>query len=216
MILYIDPSSQTPGTITVCSWLLCRRGTPGTSQVKSPACNAGASVVPFIVSSSAVANGGFVVVPITSMVRDWLGGAPNNGIMLQADSASQSAWIDGVSSAVDARIDSMKDNGSGFPPQLQIILQQQGPAGPAGQTGPTGPAGPQGLQGPQGLPGPGGTIGPGGITVLKVRKVTKVQQVLLVLMELMVSLAPLELLVQRVRKAYKDQQATRHTRNEWC
>lgn len=159
LVLYIDPSSVTPGTITVCELASTPAWQTGTiTGANLPVCNAGAQLTSFNVSSSEVASGGFVVVNITPMVRDWISGTPNNGIMLQADSAVISAASGGVASAVNARIDSMKDNGSGFPPQLQIILQQQGPQGVQGPTGPIGPTG------PQGIPGPSGTIGPGGIT----------------------------------------------------
>ena len=156
LVLYIDPSSVTPGTITICELAKSPTWTTGTiTGTNLPVCNTGAQVTSFNVSSNEVNNGGFVLVNITPMVRDWISGAPNNGIMLQADSATVSSADGGVASAVNARIDSMKDNGSGYPPQLQIILQQQGPVGPAG---------PAGAQGPQGLPGPSGTVGPGGIT----------------------------------------------------
>lgn len=152
LVLYVDPSSVTPGTITVCELASSPTWQTGTiTGVNLPACNTGAQLTSFNVSSSEVLSGGFVLVNITPMVRDWVSGVVNNGIMLQADSAIASS----TGTAVNARIDSMKDNGSGYPPQLQIILQQQGAVGPQGPVGPAGP---------QGVPGPGGTVGPGGIT----------------------------------------------------
>jgi hypothetical protein len=117
-----------------------------------PLCDAVATVS-FNVSSTQLKNGSFIVVDVTPIVKDWIGGSVNNGIMLAADAPPS-----GIN-PINVQFDSIQNNGEGFPPQLQIVLQNQGPQGPAGATGATGLTGAAGPQGPIGLTGATGTTG---------------------------------------------------------
>lgn len=101
----------------------------------------------------------FLVVDVTSLVKDWLngssnGGLDNEGLALVADTATTYAVFDSKESIVTSH-----------EPRLEIVLNNNGPqgaAGPQGPVGPAGPAGATGAQGGQGLPGPAGAIGPQG------------------------------------------------------
>ncbi|HKO17971.1 MAG TPA: DNRLRE domain-containing protein [Acidobacteriaceae bacterium] len=100
--------------------------------------------------------GTFVVLDVTQTVRGWITTpSTNNGLQL-------------ASSTAQIQFDSKENDLTAHPPQLEIDLVNQGPAGPTGATGPqgvagaTGPQGPAGPAGPTGLTGPAGTTGPQG------------------------------------------------------
>src|SRR5262245_24887765 len=99
----------------------------------------------------------FVIVEVTTVVKDWLDSKlANNGLSLTAAQGS----------AINVAFDSKENGATSHEPTLEIILNgPQGPAGPAGPQGPQGamgPAGPAGPQGPAGSPGPEGPQGPTG------------------------------------------------------
>jgi hypothetical protein len=173
LILFVDGGGS-PGTVTVCELVATPLWKASTvSGTNAPLCSAVATVS-FNVSSTQLQNGSFIVVDVTAIVKDWISPTGvNNGIMLVADAPPS-----GIN-PINVQFDAMQNSGQGFPPQLQIVLQQQGPVGPAGPIGlqgpqgATGPAGPKGdtgatgasgAQGPIGLTGATGPQGPAGLT----------------------------------------------------
>jgi len=114
-------------------------------------------------ANAAVAQAGtYVPVDVTALVQGWLATpASNYGIALTSTDAA-------------VQFDSKENDLTGHAPQLEVVLESQGPPGPKGDTGaagpqgPAGPAGspggtgPQGPQGPQGPAGPQGDRGPVG------------------------------------------------------
>src|SRR5678816_850257 len=98
--------------------------------------------------------GQYLLVDVTSAVRDWLNSSTNNGLALVA----------GTGTAVT--FDSKENSQTSHEPELIVTLNRdigpQGPQGPQGETGPQGPAGPQGAQGADGAQGPQGPEGPKG------------------------------------------------------
>lgn len=116
----------------------------------------------------------FLVVDVTSAVREWLGddglgtnGVPNNGLALVAHTMD-----DTNPTLAQITFDSKENSQTSHEPVLNIHMNKsvgpqgpQGPTGPQGETGPAGsqgPAGPQGATGPVGPQGPAGPIGPQG------------------------------------------------------
>ena len=99
----------------------------------------------------------FVLADVTSLVREWLNGTPNNGLALAVNAGAP--WT-------SVFFPSKENVTVNFPAALEISLTggegQVGPQGPAGPTGPQGPAGPVGSQGPIGATGSSGPQGPQG------------------------------------------------------
>jgi len=91
----------------------------------------------------------FLVVDVTQLVQEWLGGLAsgggivNDGIALVAHTSSSYVVFDSKESVVTSH-----------EPRLEIVLADAGPQGP---TGPQGSQGPQGLQGTPGANGLNGT-----------------------------------------------------------
>jgi hypothetical protein len=132
-----------------------------------------------VVSAAPAGSGNmFVVVDITTAVKEWLSGTANNGLALVANAAG--TWVE---------FDSKENTTTSHPAELEVTLigpaGPQGPVGaqgpqggpgpvgpkgatgatgPQGQTGATGPQGPQGATGSQGPPGATGSQGPQGAT----------------------------------------------------
>jgi Collagen triple helix repeat (20 copies) len=102
----------------------------------------------------------YLILDITSLVKDWLNQVqPNYGIALVPNGN------------ISATFDSKENIQTSHDPQLNIVLadvgQQgppgvQGPQGLQGVPGPAGTAGPQGLKGDTGAQGPVGATGPAG------------------------------------------------------
>ncbi len=104
--------------------------------------------------------GSYISIPVTAQVQAWLGGAPNNGLILTANPTSTSVFFDTKESTTTSHpavleIDVFGQSGATGAP---------GAAGPAGPTGPTGPIGATGAQGDPGPAGATGTTGPAGGT----------------------------------------------------
>jgi hypothetical protein len=91
---------------------------------------------------------------LTTPVKKWLDGAPNNGVILIGE--------DGVRVSFDTK----ENVGTGHESELLLELVglpgPPGPVGPVGPQGETGPQGPQGPEGAMGLVGPQGPAGPQG------------------------------------------------------
>lgn len=102
--------------------------------------------------------GRFVVVDVTNIVKNWLGGAPNYGLILTPTQETE----------LDVAFDSQEASAVRARPRLEIILKQagaQGPPGPQGDPGETGPPGATGPDGPPGADNPTqGATGPTGAT----------------------------------------------------
>ncbi len=85
----------------------------------------------------------YVAVDVTAIVKAWLEGTPNQGLLISAGAQ-----------AVSVAFDSKENLATSHPAQLELNwTESPGPAGPAGPPGPAGAAGPTG---PRGLPGPAG------------------------------------------------------------
>ncbi|MEZ5402388.1 MAG: DNRLRE domain-containing protein [Bryobacteraceae bacterium] len=101
--------------------------------------------------------GTFLAIDATAVVKEWIGGQPNNGFVVTPSHLSPSTSI---------VLDSKETTTTSHPAMLLIELAgEPGPAGPTGPQGPqgsTGPQGPQGPQGPLGLTGAQGPQGPQG------------------------------------------------------
>ena len=159
LVLWVENGGN-PGTVSVCqvssAWFA-----DTITGANAPSCT-NTPMYSFSVSTAQLRQGSFVEVDITPMVQSWYNGIPNYGILL-APGATAVAGNNGV----NIQFASMEAN-SGYPPVLDLVLQNQGPQGVQGPTGPagltgltgaTGPQGPAGLAGPQ---GPTGGIGPAG------------------------------------------------------
>jgi Collagen triple helix repeat (20 copies) len=157
LILFVEGGGS-PGTITACELAATPVWSPSTvTGTTMPLCGSVATVS-FNVSSTQLQNGSFIVVNVTPIVQDWISGSVNNGIMLAADKPPT-----GVN-PINVQFDALQNNGQGYAPELQVVLQSQGPQGPAGPAGLTGPAGPTGQIGATGATGPQGPIGLTGAT----------------------------------------------------
>jgi len=103
--------------------------------------------------------GQFLVVDVTSAVRQWLDTSTNYGLVLIAHDATSVAF------------DSKENSQTSHEPELIVALNSRmGPQGPQGErgekgeTGATGTQGPEGAQGPQGAQGERGDKGETGAT----------------------------------------------------
>lgn len=94
--------------------------------------------------------GSYIVIPVTSQVQAWLGGAPNNGFFILPHSGTSTY----------AFFDSKENQSSSHPAFLEINVLGQ--AGATGAQGPTGATGPVGATGPTGATGPAGATGAAG------------------------------------------------------
>src|SRR5579859_1989406 len=93
----------------------------------------------------------YLIIDITSLVKDWLNQAqPNYGIALVPNGE------------VSVAFDSKENNQTSHDPELNVVLADVGPQGPQGLQGPQGPQGVQGPVGPAGTNGTNGTQGPKG------------------------------------------------------
>lgn len=99
----------------------------------------------------------FVSVDVTSVVRQWLSGTPNDGFALGSEPNAGGSFF----------FDSKESVSSSQPPRLELTLA--GSAGPAGPPGPQGPQGPAGLRGFTGLTGAQGAPGISGLQLVLVR-----------------------------------------------
>jgi len=94
----------------------------------------------------------FIVIDITSLVRDWVTTpSNNNGIALSTGSG-------------DVVFDSKENDETSHAAHLDITVTSQGPQGPAGATGATGGTGPAGAPGTTGATGTTGQPGATGAT----------------------------------------------------
>lgn len=90
-------------------------------------------------------SGAFVSLDVTDLVQDWVDGAlANHGVALLP--------LDGVRVAFDAK----ENADTSQAPELEVVLADLGPVGPAGPVGPTGPRGAAGPEGAAGASGPPG------------------------------------------------------------
>ena len=113
LTLFVDGGGN-PGTITVCELAASPLWSSSTiTGTNMPLCSAVATVS-FNVSSTQLQNGSFIVVNVTPIVQDWIGGGVNNGIMLAADAPPS-----GIN-PINVQFDALQNNGQGFPPQLQL------------------------------------------------------------------------------------------------
>jgi hypothetical protein len=104
--------------------------------------------------------GTYVVVPVTSQVKNWLNGEPNDGFLIVANPSSTFVFVDSKESAGTSHSAGLEIDLAGTPGTPGA----QGPGGAGGPTGPTGPAGPTGAQGAAGATGSTGQTGPTGST----------------------------------------------------
>ncbi len=163
LLLFVEKGGQ-PGNITVCELASAWSSSNMTGNAFPP-CKGGISPVSFTVTASQLMNGSFITVDVTSIVQDWYSSGGNYGIALLAEPP-----LTGMGNGINAQFDSMKDNGTGYPSSLQLVLQSQGPQGipgpmgSPGATGATGAAGTNGTNGATGATGPEGPIGLTGAT----------------------------------------------------
>src|SRR5215471_13559733 len=92
--------------------------------------------------------GQFLVVDVTSVVRQWLDGSTNNGVVMTSENGASVLF------------DSKENSQTSHEPELIVTLNQS--AGAQGPQGPPGPQGPQGDKGDKGDAGPQGPLGPKG------------------------------------------------------
>src|SRR5689334_13295903 len=97
--------------------------------------------------------GQYLLVDVTSAVRDWLNSSTNNGLALVAGTGTSVTF------------DSKENSQTSHEPELIVTLNRDiGPQGPQGPAGPQGAEGAQGSQGAPGATGPQGPEGPQGAT----------------------------------------------------
>ncbi|HYL75437.1 MAG TPA: DNRLRE domain-containing protein [Bryobacteraceae bacterium] len=109
-----------------------------------------------VAGSVPVTSGGvYLQIDVTTQVKGWLNGNPNNGFLVVANPP-----------ATLVSFDSKESTSTSHPAVLEVNLfgasgpaGTTGPTGPAGVTGPTGPAGPTGATGTTGGTGPTGPTG---------------------------------------------------------
>jgi hypothetical protein len=154
MVLWVENGGN-PGTVSVCqvssAWFA-----DTITGVNAPSCT-NTTKYSFSVSAAQLQHGSFVEVDITPMVQSWFNGIPNYGILLAPEAPAAGAGNNGV----NIQFDALEVN-NGYPPVLDLVLQNQGPQGVQGPTGPQGPAGLTGLTGATGPQGPQGIQGPAG------------------------------------------------------
>ena len=135
---------STPGTIDVAqaaeSWtekIVTARNAPAIGDVLATG-----------VVIDANKKGQFLLIDVTSAVRQWLDTSTNYGLSLIAHDAA------------NVTFDSKENSQTSHEPELIIALNSRmGPQGPQGAQGPEGAQGPQGPQGPQGERGEKGESG---------------------------------------------------------
>ncbi len=115
LILFVN-SGGAGGNVTVCELaatpLWSSAAITGTTI---PTCSTQTAV--FTVTSSQLQYGAFISVPVTMMVQSWLtAGATNNGIELEADAPAGGAMAENL------QFDSLANNGQGFAPELEVVL----------------------------------------------------------------------------------------------
>lgn len=102
------------------------------------------------VNISGSTNNQFILLDITSVVKQWVSGAvPNNGLGLALTTTKGVFSFDSKEAVLTSH-------------EPELIVTLSGPAGPQGPPGQTGTQGPQGLPGPPGAAGPQGPAGPAG------------------------------------------------------
>jgi hypothetical protein len=140
--LYVN-RADAPGTVSVAP-VTAAWGEDTVTYATQPTTSAASG------SISVNSAGAFVVLDVTSVVQGWITtGSTNHGLQL-------------TSSDAQVQFDSKENDLTAHPPELEIDLVNQGPAGPAGPAGATGPQGAAGVVGPQGLPGATGPVGASG------------------------------------------------------
>ena len=150
LVLYVENGGNA-GTVSLCqvasSWTYAT-----ITGNNAPTCVAGTSTN-IVVTAAQIQNGAFISQDVTSIVRSWYNNPGTNyGFMLGAVSPSN----------LSLQFDALQGS-NGYPPMLDLVVQNLGPQGPQGPQGPTGPTGPQGLQGPMGLTGATGATGAQGL-----------------------------------------------------
>ena len=108
----------------------------------------GALITPAPIAVNVMATG-YVLVDVTDIVRYWVGGGANNGLLLTSGGGSVS-------------IDSKENTGTGHAAELNVLILTPGPQGAVGPQGPVGVSGQQGAAGEAGAIGSQGPIGPMG------------------------------------------------------
>ena len=101
----------------------------------------------------------FVMVDLTTLVRDWVDFIATSGASGRANNGVALVSLSGLS----AELDSKESDSTAHDAALEIVLTGGGGVGPAGPIGPAGAVGPQGAAGPTGPAGPRGTTGPAGL-----------------------------------------------------
>jgi hypothetical protein len=151
LVLWVENGGN-PGTVSVCqvssAWFA-----DTITGANAPSCT-NTTMYSFSVSAAQLQQGSFVEVDITPMVQSWYNGTPNYGILLAPETSAAVAGNSGV----NIQFDCLEING-GYPPMLDLVLQNQGTQGVQGPTGPQGPAGLTGLTGAMGPQGPAGPAG---------------------------------------------------------
>src|SRR5580704_7523805 len=130
LVLWVENGGN-PGTVSVCqvssAWFA-----DTITGANAPSCT-NTPMYSFSVSTAQLRQGSFVEVDITPMVQSWYNGIPNYGILLAPGATAAVAGNNGV----NIQFASMEAN-SGYPPVLDLVLQNQGPQGPTGGIGPAG------------------------------------------------------------------------------
>jgi hypothetical protein len=166
-----DLSSLPPGTIssavakaTLYFWVnnVTTPGALDIAQVSTGWTESGATfntqpniLAPFVTGLSVNQAGAYIAVDVTALVKDWVNGTANNGLLIEPATSSP---------ATSVLIDSKENTVTSHPAFIDIALTGTGAAGPAGPTGPTGSIGPTGTTGATGATGSIGPTGPAGAT----------------------------------------------------
>ena len=162
LVLYVE-NGGTAGAFTVCP--LSQAWSAATINGKNaPSCSNQNLAVTTNISATQIQQGSFVTVDITAIVQGWFSSNPNYGIMLAADPTTKTSGINVYFDSMQTNSvlifgASSTQNGNGYPPWINIVLQSQGPTGATGAQGPIGPTGSIGLTGPTGLKGATGATG---------------------------------------------------------
>ncbi len=109
-------------------------------------------LTPFVTGLPVIQAGAYIAVDVTALVKDWVNGTANNGLLIEPATSSP---------ATSVLIDSKENTVTSHPAFIDIALTGTGAAGPTGPTGVTGGIGPTG---PTGATGVTGGIGPTGAT----------------------------------------------------
>lgn len=152
--LYISPGVAPSGEINIVPVT-----SPWAESTLSPSSPPTLASTPFASNIAVGTTNSFLIVDVTQLVQEWLGGSANGGI------DNNGIAMEAATSTSYVVFDSKEDIVTSHEPRLEIVLGdagQQGPAGPQGPEGPAGPAGSTGPQGAPGIPGPMGATGPQG------------------------------------------------------